>query len=125
MKKVLYIEDTADNRDLVTQILESVYEVHTAVNGEEGIALARSLRPDLILMDISLPVMDGLTCTRLIRDDPALRSVPVIALTAHCMVGDRERALAAGCDEFLSKPFRFAQLRGLVETALTRSGRPG
>lgn len=125
MKKVLYIEDTADNRDLVTQILESMYEVHTAVNGEEGIALARTLQPDLILMDISLPVMDGLTCTRLIRDDPALNRVPVIALTAHCMVGDRERALAAGCDEFLSKPFRFAQLRGLVETTLARGGRPG
>ena len=125
MKKVLYIEDTADNRDLVTQILESVYEVHTAVNGEEGIALARAVQPDLILMDISLPVMDGLTCTRLIRDDPGLRHVPVIALTAHCMVGDRERVLAAGCDDFLSKPFRFAQLRGLVESTLGRAGRAG
>lgn len=125
MKKVLYIEDTADNRDLVTQILESVYEVHTAANGEEGIALARAVRPDLILMDISLPVMDGLTCTRLIREDPRLVHIPVIALTAHCMVGDRERALAAGCDEFLSKPFRFAQLRGLVADVVARGGRAG
>lgn len=124
-KTILYIEDTADNRDLVTQILETEYAVHTAVNGEEGIALARALQPDLILMDISLPVMDGLTCTRHLREDPQLRGVPVVALTAHCMVGDRERALAAGCDDFLSKPFRFAQLRGLVATMIARGPRGG
>ena len=120
MKRVLYIEDTEDNRDLVTQILESVYEVHTAANGEDGLALAREVLPDVILMDISLPIMDGLACTRLIRDDPRLSRIPVIALTAHCMVGDRERALSAGCDEFLSKPFRFAQLRAVVAEVLAR-----
>ena len=117
--KLLYIEDMPDNRDLVTQIFEGVHEVHTAANGEDGLVLARTLVPDLILMDISLPVMDGLTCTRLIREDPTLRHVPVLALTAHCMVGDREKALEAGCDDFLSKPFRFIQLRQMVNDLLT------
>lgn len=119
-KRILYIEDAPDNRDLVTQILEGEYEVETAANGEEGLALARERRPDLILMDISLPVMDGLSCTRRIREDPSLRDIPVVALTAHCMVGDREKALAAGCDGFLSKPFRFAQLRATVAEFLER-----
>ncbi|MCK6573065.1 response regulator [Myxococcota bacterium] len=120
MKKILYIEDTADNRDLVTQILEGMYDVRTAANGEQGLELARQFLPDVILMDISLPVMDGLTCTRLIREDTMLSDVPVVALTAHCMVGDREKALAAGCDDFLSKPFRFAQLRGVVAAMLEK-----
>ncbi len=120
MKKILYIEDTADNRDLVTQILEGMYDVRTAANGEQGLELARQFLPDVILMDISLPVMDGLTCTRLIREDAMLSDVPVVALTAHCMVGDREKALAAGCDDFLSKPFRFAQLRGVVAAMLEK-----
>jgi two-component system cell cycle response regulator DivK len=120
VKKILYIEDTADNRDLVTQILEGMYDVRTANNGEQGLELARDYQPDVILMDISLPVMDGLTCTRLIREDATLTDVPVVALTAHCMVGDREKALAAGCDEFLSKPFRFAQLRGVVAAMLEK-----
>jgi two-component system cell cycle response regulator DivK len=120
VKKILYIEDTADNRDLVTQILEGMYDVRTAANGEQGLELAREFHPDVILMDISLPVMDGLTCTRLIREDRVLGDVPVVALTAHCMVGDRERALAAGCDDFLSKPFRFAQLRGVVAAMLEK-----
>jgi CheY-like chemotaxis protein len=120
VKKILYIEDTADNRDLVTQILEGMYDVRTAANGEQGLELARQFLPDVILMDISLPVMDGLTCTRLIREDTMLSDVPVVALTAHCMVGDREKALAAGCDDFLSKPFRFAQLRGVVAAMLEK-----
>jgi CheY-like chemotaxis protein len=123
MKRVLYVEDTADNRDLVAQILEGLYEVHTAVNGEEGLEKARALLPDVVLMDISLPVLDGLACTRVMRGDPALAHLPVLALTAHCMVGDRERALAAGCDEFMSKPFRFGQLRSAVER-LSQRGRP-
>lgn len=122
MKRVLYIEDMADNRDLVRQILEGLYEVHTAVDGEDGLRLAQEVRPDLIIMDISLPVMDGLTCTRQLRQDPRLRDIPVLALTAHCMVGDREKALAAGCDDFLSKPFRFAVLRGMVAQHLERTG---
>jgi len=122
VKRVLYIEDMADNRDLVRQILEGLYEVHTAVDGEDGLRLAHTVRPDLIIMDISLPVMDGLSCTRQLRQDPALRDIPVLALTAHCMVGDREKALAAGCDDFLSKPFRFAVLRGMVAQHLERVG---
>lgn len=114
MKRILYIEDTPDNRDLVTQMLDDLYQVDTANNGEEGLNKARETRPDLILVDISLPVMDGLTVARHIRKDDAIKSTPVVALTAHCMVGDREKALAAGCDDFLAKPFRLAQLRNLV-----------
>lgn len=123
MKKLLYVEDTPDNRDLVAQIFDGVYEVHTAASGEEGLKVARDVVPDLILMDISLPVLDGLTCTRVLRADPALSHIPVLALTAHCMVGDRERALEAGCDEFISKPFRFALLRAVVSELLTRGRR--
>jgi CheY-like chemotaxis protein len=119
-KRILYIEDAPDNRDLVTQMLDALYEVDTAANGEEGLELARRRRPDLILMDVSLPVVDGLTCTRLIRQDPDLRDIPIIALTAHCMVGDRERALDAGCDGFLPKPFRLAELRSSVAELLAR-----
>lgn len=114
MKRVLYIEDVTDNRDLVTQILDGLYEVETAVDGAEGLKAARESPPDLILVDLSLPVMDGLVCTRKIREDPVLRNIPVVAVTAHAMVGDRERALSAGCDGYLSKPFRVAQLRKLV-----------
>jgi two-component system cell cycle response regulator DivK len=120
-KRILYIEDAPDNRDLVTQMLSGLYEIETATNGDEGLDAARLRRPDLILMDVSLPVVDGLSCTRIIRRDPLLRDIPVIALTAHCMVGDREKALAAGCDGFLSKPFRLAELRSTIAEFLARA----
>jgi CheY-like chemotaxis protein len=123
MKRILYIEDAPDNRDLVTQMLSGLYEVETAVSGDEGLARARERRPDLILMDVSLPVVDGLTCTRYIRTDPDLRDITVIALTAHCMVGDREKALDAGCDGFMSKPFRLAELRSTIAEFLARRPR--
>lgn len=118
MKRILYVEDTQDNRELVCQMLEDLYEVDTANDGEEGLEKARNQQPDLMLIDISLPVMDGLTLTRHIRGDDSLRDIPIVALTAHCMVGDREKALAAGCDEFLSKPFRMSQLRDMVAQRL-------
>ena len=120
MKRILYIEDMVDNRDLVIQILGGRFEVFTASDGAEGLKAALSLMPDLILMDVSLPVMDGLTCTRLMREDERLKEVPIVALSAHCMVGDREKALEAGCDGFLSKPFRVAQLRELVTDFVAR-----
>ena len=104
MKKLLIVEDVPLNRDLLSQLLEDDYELAVAENGAEGVALAAQERPDLILMDISLPVLDGYEATRQIKADPQLRHIPVVALTAHAMAGDAERAYAAGCDAYLTKP---------------------
>ena len=104
MKKVLIVEDTEFNRDLLVQLLEDDYRVATAEDGEVGIARAEQERPDLILMDLSLPKIDGWEATRRIKALPALAQVPVIALTAHAMQGDEEKARAAGCDNYLTKP---------------------
>jgi CheY-like chemotaxis protein len=104
MKKVLVVEDVEMNRELMVQLLEDQYEVIEAVNGEEGVEAAERERPELILMDLSLPVMNGWEATRRLKADPELKSIPVIALTAHAMKGDRETALAAGCDDYLVKP---------------------
>ena len=104
MKKVLVVEDVDFNRDLVVQLLEDKYHVIEAVNGQEGVELAERERPELILMDLSLPVMDGWEATRRLKANDDLRSIPIIALTAHAMAGDKEKALAAGCDDYLVKP---------------------
>ena len=115
MKKILIVEDVDFNRDLLVQLLEEHYEVLTAVDGQASIDLAEQALPDLILMDLSLPVIDGLEATRRLKAKPALRAIPVIAVTAHAMRGDREKALASGCDDYLSKPIDeqvlFAKLR--------------
>jgi two-component system cell cycle response regulator DivK len=104
MKKILVVEDVEVNRDLVVQLLEDDYEVIEAVNGEEAVALAEKERPDLILMDLSLPVMDGWEATRKIKSNDDLKPVPIIALTAHAMKGDEEKAKEAGCNDYLPKP---------------------
>ena len=104
MKKILVVEDVDFNRELVVQLLEEKYHVIEAVNGQEGVELAERERPELILMDLSLPVMDGWEATRRLKANDDLRSIPVIALTAHAMAGDEEKALAAGCDDYLVKP---------------------
>jgi two-component system, cell cycle response regulator DivK len=104
MKKVLVVEDVDFNRELIVQLLEDKYQVIEAVNGQEGVELAERERPELILMDLSLPVMDGWEATRRLKASDDLRSIPVIALTAHAMKGDKEKALAAGCDDYLVKP---------------------
>jgi CheY-like chemotaxis protein len=104
MKKVLVVEDVDMNRELMVQLLEDHYEVIAAVNGQAGVEAAERERPELILMDLSLPVMNGWEATRRLKADPELKSIPVIALTAHAMKGDRETALAAGCDDYLVKP---------------------
>jgi CheY-like chemotaxis protein len=104
MKKVLVVEDVELNRDLLVQLLEDDYQVLTAVDGAEGLAVAERERPDLVLMDLSLPVMDGWEATRRLKAHPALKDVPVIALSAHAMIGDEDRARQAGCDDYLSKP---------------------
>jgi CheY-like chemotaxis protein len=104
MKKILIVEDVAMNVDLLMQLLEEDYELVTAEDGASGVEKAGSERPDLILMDMSLPVMDGWDATRRIKEDGALRHIPIIALTAHAMQGDKERALGCGCQDYLSKP---------------------
>lgn len=112
-KRILVVEDNPDNRILITDVLTSLnYEVIVAVDGEEGISKAADEVPDLILMDLSLPHMDGWTATGHIKANPALVHIPIIALTAHAMVGDRERALKAGCDDYVSKPIDLRELAG-------------
>jgi two-component system, cell cycle response regulator DivK len=119
VKKILVVEDVEFNRDLLVQLLEEDYEVVTAVNGEEGIALAERERPDLVLMDLSLPVVDGWEASRRMKANPSLKDIPIIALSAHVMIGDEERAREAGCDDYLSKPLNdnllFAKLRKFLE----------
>ena len=103
--RILVVEDNRDNMTLMTDMLEALeYMVLQATDGQRGVELAASEQPDLIFMDLSLPVMDGWTATRAIKSNPTLTHIPIIALTAHAMVGDRERALAAGCDDYLAKP---------------------
>jgi CheY-like chemotaxis protein len=104
MKRILIVEDVEFNRDLLVQLLEDDYELFTAVDGAAGLDLARREHPDLILMDLSLPILDGWEATRRLKATQCLRHIPVIALTAHAMLGDEEHARAAGCDDYLSKP---------------------
>lgn len=112
-KRILVVEDNPDNRILITDVLTSLnYEVLVAVDGEEGVKKANAEIPDLILMDLSLPQMDGWAATGQIKSNPQLVHIPIIALTAHAMVGDRERALEAGCDDYVSKPIDLRELAG-------------
>lgn len=104
MKHILIVEDVEFNRDLLVQLLEDDYNLLTATDGAEGLKLAESDKPDLILMDLSLPVIDGWEATRRLKANEALRHIPIIALTAHAMQGDEEKARASGCDDYLSKP---------------------
>jgi two-component system, cell cycle response regulator DivK len=104
MKKILVVEDVEFNRDLIVQLLEDDYQILSAADGAEGILLAERERPDLILMDLSLPVIDGWEATRRIKANEALKEIPIIALTAHAMRGDEEKARQSGCDDYLSKP---------------------
>ncbi len=109
--RVLVIEDNRDNMTLIVDVLDSLdYEVLQASDGETGVTLARQTKPDLILMDLSLPKMDGWTATRMLKAEAALRHIPIIALTAHAMVGDRERAIEAGCDDYITKPINLQVL---------------
>ena len=115
MKRILIVEDVELNRDLLMQLLEDEYELTIAVDGGAGVEKAASERPDLILMDLSLPVIDGWEATRRIKGDAATAAIPVIAITAHAMSGDEEKARQAGCDDFMTKPIDedllFAKLR--------------
>jgi CheY-like chemotaxis protein len=117
--RILLVEDNEMNRDMLSRRLQRRgYEMLTAVDGERGLVLARSGAPALVLMDMSLPGIDGWEATRQLKADPATRDVPIIALTAHAMAGDREQALAAGCDDFDTKPIDLDRLLGKIETLL-------
>jgi len=119
MAKILVVEDNEMNRDMLTRRLQRRgYEVVIAVDGAEGLAMAQSESPALVLMDISLPVLDGWEATRRIKAAPETSHIPVIALTAHAMSGDRETALAAGCDDFDTKPINFPRLLDKIRALL-------
>jgi len=122
MTKILLVEDNEMNRDMLSRrLVRRGYEVAIAVDGEQGIAMAASESPALILMDMSLPGVDGWEATRQIKAAPATRAIPVIALTAHAMEGDREKALAAGVDDFDTKPVELERLLGKIEALLARA----
>jgi CheY-like chemotaxis protein len=120
MPKILLVEDNEMNRDMLSRRLQRKgYSVVTAEDGEKGLLLARSEMPDLILMDISLPVMGGWEVTRLLKADDSTRHIPIIALTAHAWVTDREKAIEAGCDDYDTKPVEFTRLSEKIENLLS------
>ena len=121
MAKILLVEDNEINRDMLSRRLERKgHQVLVAFDGVQGVAMARSEHPDLILMDMSLPVLDGWAATRTLKADPTLSAVPVIALTAHAMAGDQAKCLAAGCDDYDTKPIELTRLLGKIAHLLER-----
>ncbi|MDM0033669.1 response regulator [Variovorax sp. J22P271] len=121
--RILIVEDNEMNLDMLTRRLSRQgFEISAAADGAQAVALAASAAPDLILMDMSLPVMDGWQATRALKAEAATRAIPVIALTAHAMSGDRERAMAAGCDDFDTKPVELARLMDKIARALGAKG---
>jgi len=125
MAKILLVEDNEMNRDMLSRRLtRNGYEVVIAVNGQEGVDLATSSKPDLILMDMSLPILDGWEATRQVKAAPGTRAIPIIALTANALVEDREKALAAGCDDFDTKPVELPRLLEKIKNQLGGNGSP-
>jgi two-component system cell cycle response regulator DivK len=118
-KRILVVEDQPDSRQIIRDMLAGTdYEITEAENGEAALAAIAEQRPDLILMDIQLPIMDGYTATNQIKADPALRSIPIIAVTSYALAGEEKRARAAGCDDFVTKPFSPRQLLGKIRQYL-------
>ena len=120
MTKVLYVEDNEDNVSMLKMRLELLgdFEVVAAEDGEKGCAMALAERPDIILMDLEMPVVDGWEATRRLKEDPQTRNIPIIALSAHALAGEREKALGAGCDEFDTKPIEFERLVATLRRVL-------
>jgi two-component system cell cycle response regulator DivK len=119
MAKILLVEDNEMNRDMLSRRLKrNGYEVSIAIDGQQGVDMALAEQPDIILMDMSLPVIDGWEATRRIKASDATREVPVIALTAHAMAGDREKAMEVGCDDYDTKPVELARLLGKIAALL-------
>ena len=125
MPKILLVEDNEMNRDMLSRRLERRgYEVVIAVDGQQGVDLAQSTQPDLILMDMSLPIIDGWEATRQLKGMEKVKATPIIALTAHAMSGDREKALEAGCDDYDTKPIELPRLLGKIEALLGARAKP-
>lgn len=119
MAKILLVEDNEMNQDMLSRrLVRKGYSVIIAADGAEGLAKSKADNPDLILMDMSLPVIDGWEATRQLKADPKTRTIPVVALTAHAMSGDREKALAAGCDDYDTKPIELSRLIKKINTLL-------
>ena len=119
MAKILLVEDNEMNRDMLSPRLKKRgYEVQIAIDGQEGVDMARSGSPDLILMDMSLPVKDGWTATTELKADADMRAIPIVALTAHAMAGDRDKALEAGCDAYETKPIELPRLLETIQKLL-------
>ena len=120
MTRILLVEDNDMIRDMLSERLKNAgYQVLTAVDGAQGVAFAQSETPDLILMDMGLPVLDGWQATHQLKSTPQTSAIPIIALTAHVIAGDREKCLAAGCDDYASKPIDFPQLLAKIQTLLS------
>lgn len=124
MLKLLLVEDNEMNRDMLSRrLVRRGFQVIPAENGEQGVTVAGEERPDLILMDMNMPVMDGWEASRRIKADPLIRAIPIIALTAHAMAGDRDKILAAGCDDYDTKPIEFDRLLEKITTLLQKCGK--
>jgi CheY-like chemotaxis protein len=121
MPKILLVEDNEMNRDMLSRRLtRNGFEVAIAVDGGQGVAMTVSEKPDLVLMDMSLPVLDGWEATRRLKADPATKAIPVIALTAHAMAEDKDKCIAAGCDDFDTKPVELPRLLGKIQALLAK-----
>jgi CheY-like chemotaxis protein len=121
MPRILLVEDNEMNRDMLSRrLIRKKYEVLVAVDGGEGVAMTRSEAPDLILMDMSLPMIDGWEATRQLKANPETKAIPIIALTAHAMSGDREKAMEAGCDDYDTKPIELPRLLTKIEALLEK-----
>ncbi|MBI5426855.1 MAG: response regulator [Nitrospinae bacterium] len=122
MPRILLVEDNEMNRDMLTRrLLKKGFDVVIAEDGNEGVRLAREQAPELILMDMSLPVMDGWEATRLLKAAPETRTIPILGLSAHAMTGDREKALSAGCDDYDTKPIDFNRLMSKIQSLLNHA----
>ena len=121
MAKALIVEDNEMNRDMLSRrLIKRGYEVAIAVDGQQGVDMAGSEKPDIILLDMSLPIMDGWEAARHLKADDATKQIPIIALTAHAMAGDKEKALEAGCDDYDTKPVDIKRLLGKMEILLEK-----
>lgn len=125
MSTILVVEDAQDNFDLIAEVLEDKYDLVHAVTGPEGLAQAKAVKPDLILLDMSLPAMDGWEVARRLKADTSLAGIPVVALTAHVMKGDRERCIDAGCDDYMAKPINVRELAALADRYVSQHRTPG
>lgn len=123
MRRILLVEDNDMNRDMLSRrLVRRGYEVAVALDGQEGLDQARQTKPDLVLMDMSLPVKDGWVATAELKADPVTRPIPVIGLSAHAMAGDRDRAMKSGCDDYDTKPIELDRLLAKIEALLGKSG---